>query len=278
MWEFKNANFNQFREELGNVNWEECFETEDINTITDKWTETFMRIAERVISKKTVKVRPTDKNWYNNYLRRLMRDKDREYKAWTRDKSPLNLDIYRVARNKYFQECERIKIEHEEHVYANLATEMDDNPKKWWTMVGQIMNTSKKSNYPVMKDDENIYVTDKEKATAFNKTYLDSSNIDGGEHEPNQGDHELPNHELLDKIIITETDVADMIKCINVNKAYGPDNVSPRLVKEAGSAIVKVLTKLFNMSLELGKFPLIWKRANVLPIYKKAETTDQFLC
>ena len=68
-----------------------------------------------------------------------------------------------------------------------------------------------------------------------------------------------------------EKDVDDIIKCIDTNKAYGPDNVSPRLIKEARPSIVKVLTRLFNKSLQLAKFPLIWKRANVLPIYEKAE-------
>jgi hypothetical protein len=48
--------------------------------------------------------------------------------------------------------------------------------------------------------------------------------------------------------------------------------VSPRLIKEAGPSIVPILTRLFNKSLELAKFPLAWKRANVLPIYKKAES------
>ena len=34
---------------------------------------------------------------------------------------------------------------------------------------------------------------------------------------------------------------------------------------------MKVLTRIFNKSLSMAKFPRIWKRANVLPIFKKAE-------
>jgi hypothetical protein len=43
------------------------------------------------------------------------------------------------------------------------------------------------------------------------------------------------------------------------------------LIKEGRIGIVKILTKIFNKSLQLSKFPAIWKKANVLPIYKKAE-------
>jgi hypothetical protein len=53
----------------------------------------------------------------------------------------------------------------------------------------------------------------------------------------------------LECIVIKEQDVKDILTTINVNKAYGPDNISPRLVKEAGQSIVKILTKLFNFSL-----------------------------
>jgi hypothetical protein len=271
MWDFKNANFDVFREELGNVNWEECFESDDINEISEKWTNLFLKISNTVIPKKRVKVRPYDKNWYNNYLRRLRRIKDRDYRSWTRDKVPLNLDIYKVSRNEYFQECERIKREHEEHIYANLAADLENNPKKWWSLVGQTMGTSKKSNYPVMIHDNKICESDKDKAEAFNDTYVKSSTLNDDDFEVPDVQMEL-DHEPIEHIRILEKDVDDIIKCLDVNKAYGPDNVSPKLLKEARPSIVKVLTRIFNKSLELAKFPLIWKRANVLPIYKKAET------
>jgi hypothetical protein len=115
-----------------------------------------------------------------------------------------------------------------------------------------------------------IYSTDEEKAQAFNETYIESSNIVGDQFDIPQEDI-TPDHELLSEIIITERDVDDILKTIDPNKAYGPDNISPRLIKEAGSTITGILTRIFNKSLSLAKFPLIWKRANVLPIYKKAE-------
>ena len=55
------------------------------------------------------------------------------------------------------------------------------------------MGTNKKSNYPVMIKDNLICETDKEKATAFNETYLESCN--------SAGDH----YELPDDTIILNT-------------------------------------------------------------------------
>ena len=56
-----------------------------------------------------------------------------------------------------------------------------------------------------------------------------------------------------------------------MNKAYGPDGMSPKFIKMGGNCLVKPLTKLFNLSLSIGKFPSIWKQANVLPLYKKGD-------
>jgi hypothetical protein len=129
MWDFKNANFDLFREELGNSDWESCMESDDIDEICDKWSAMCLEISERVITKKRVKVRPYDKNWYNNYLRRLRRIKDRDHNEWTKERSDLNWNIYKASRNKYFQECDRIKLDYEEHIYATLASEINNNPK-----------------------------------------------------------------------------------------------------------------------------------------------------
>lgn len=44
--------------------------------------------------------------------------------------------------------------------------------------------------------------------------------------------------------------------------------ISTRLLKEAGSTIVPSLTRIFNLSIQTGVFPVDWKIAEVTPIYK----------
>ena len=73
---------------------------------------------------------------------------------------------------------------------------------------------------------------------------------------------------------ITNNEAFDLIKSINVTKATGPDGISPKLLHEAGYAIVPSLTRLFNLSITSNKFPNIWKEANVLPLFKKGDKTD----
>ena len=60
---------------------------------------------------------------------------------------------------------------------------------------------------------------------------------------------------------------------IDTAKASGCDDISPKLLHEAGNSIIKPLTKLFNMCILKNKVPDIWKKANVIPIFKKGDKT-----
>jgi hypothetical protein len=271
MWNFKTADFEGFRNKLSETNWDECFTTEDPSFACETWTEKFLKIAQNFVKSKTVTVRPNDKSWYLNYLRRLARLKDRAFRKWANYKSPENREQYNVSRNFYFDECARVKLEHEEKLSQTLATEDKVNPQKWWALAKQVMGQNKSSTYPSLTSNGEIYTTDLEKATIFNNTFLDISKLNS---VPNTNLEEDPTpftDQELENIVILEQDVKDILSTININKAYGPDNISPRLVKEAGQSIVTVLTKLFNFSLSKGIFPMLWKKANVLPIFKKAE-------
>ena len=79
MWKFAESNFNTFREALQEINWENIFNGETIDTIAENQTQIFLRTAkEKIINKKDT-VRPDDKGWYDGYLRGLNREKKRNF-------------------------------------------------------------------------------------------------------------------------------------------------------------------------------------------------------
>jgi len=65
--------------------------------------------------------------------------------------------------------------------------------------------------------------------------------------------------------------VLDLINALGVHKTYGPDNIPPRVLKEAAHVIVPLLIKLFRRSLQSGEVPLDWRLANLTPIFKKGD-------
>ena len=78
---------------------------------------------------------------------------------------------------------------------------------------------------------------------------------------------------LINDLICTPSEVAKVLKSLNVNKACRPDGVSPRLVKECHMELATSLTRLFNYSLSRGTLPIDWKTANVVPVFKSGGQT-----
>ncbi|GAV04881.1 hypothetical protein RvY_15088 [Ramazzottius varieornatus] len=70
-------------------------------------------------------------------------------------------------------------------------------------------------------------------------------------------------------LLITTTAILTITKKLDVNKAAGSSLITNRLLKVAGVAIVYPLSRLFNLIIQTGQFPTVWKKADVVPIPKK---------
>ena len=74
--------------------------------------------------------------------------------------------------------------------------------------------------------------------------------------------------EEISSIEISECEVEHYLNDLDTSKAYGPDGIPPRLLKECSKEISSSLCSLFNKSIETGRVPREWKKANVIPIHK----------
>ena len=78
----------------------------------------------------------------------------------------------------------------------------------------------------------------------------------------------------LDSLTLTSYEVEQTLKSLPLSKAAGPDLINNRLLKELAQPLSIPLCDLFNFSLRNGKVPIIWKQANISPIYKKNDQSD----
>jgi len=67
--------------------------------------------------------------------------------------------------------------------------------------------------------------------------------------------------------------IQHLLSCLGVNKASGPDNISPFILKECANEISPVLQVIFTQSLNTGTLPSDWVTANVCPVFKKGSCT-----
>ncbi|GFO27611.1 reo_6 protein [Plakobranchus ocellatus] len=69
--------------------------------------------------------------------------------------------------------------------------------------------------------------------------------------------------------VITEHDVRRSLGKLR-DKAAGPDNIKPRLLRNCRSQLASVLCFIFNWSLETSTVPICFKRSTIIPVPKKS--------
>eukprot|EP00061_Rhincodon_typus_P004588 g22942.t1 len=75
--------------------------------------------------------------------------------------------------------------------------------------------------------------------------------------------------DMLRHFEIKKEVVLGLLKSIKVSRFPGPNDIYPRLLREAREEIAGALTKIFVSSLATGEVPEAWRVADVVPLFKK---------
>ena len=73
----------------------------------------------------------------------------------------------------------------------------------------------------------------------------------------------------METLQIDKEKVLKIIRSLDTKKAHGCDEISVSMIKICDHSIVEPLCLIFEQCLATGKYPSIWKKANVIPIHKK---------
>ena len=68
---------------------------------------------------------------------------------------------------------------------------------------------------------------------------------------------------------ISHSDVRNLLKNVNSNKAQGPDGIHGMVLKKCALSIAYPLSLIYNTSYNTGLIPDEWKLAYVVPVFKK---------
>ena len=143
-------------------------------------------------------------------------------------------------------------------------------PKTYWSLLKLFLNNKK---IPIIAPlfHENKFATDfKEKAELFNAFFdKQCSLIDTNSNLPNQWIYST--EKRLSTMRFSEEDIVKITQNLDLNKAHGHDQISIRMLKICGKTICKPLECIFRDCLNTGLLPLEWKKANLVPVYKKGD-------
>ena len=193
--------------------------------------------------------------------------RNRAWKRFARTRSAFHNTIFKNIRRRCKLTISLAKRNYEASTVSRLTDPLT-TPKFYWKTLKSLLGTKIDSGIPSLIHQGQVLSSSADKSEALNNYFVEQSTLtppsDGFALPPVL----KPSYELSN-IVITEAEVLKVLTSLNISKANGPDSISNRLLRESAPSITSSLTTLFNKSLSSGKFPHVWKQANVVPVFKK---------
>ncbi|CAC5368803.1 unnamed protein product [Mytilus coruscus] len=204
---------------------------DDVDGMAVFFTEKYIEMAKNSIPTKTVTIRSSDKPWFNSEIRKEIRLRDRLHKKLRKLRTVQNTNKFKVQRNKVNNMITYAK----EQFYLNANGLLDEksnkNPKAFWSLVKKVMGNCRSTSIPPLlnPNTNEISVGEKEKADLLNSYFCNiSTPSDDGVTPP---DLPLRTQHSLDIDEITEDEIKDILKSLEIGKASGEDCISHQMLK-----------------------------------------------
>ena len=81
--------------------------------------------------------------------------------------------------------------------------------------------------------------------------------------------------QVVSDIYSTNDEIEKKVLALKSKKSTGPDGISPKLLKLAGSAIVLPLKMLYTLSMTTVAVFHDWKKARLHPVYNKHDAAER---
>ena len=259
---YKQADFERMRMSLEILPWNIL---DDMHV--DAAVDTFYDLLHAVIRDciPVVQIKRKYPPWFDRDLRNLLREKETSFKRMKRNRCEKTEEVFRDKRRNF----KNLANKKYGNYLIGLTDDFKTNPKRFWSF----LKSAKSGNCGLTALMVNgVEITaDRDKAIALNRAFAAKFTDDVVTVLP-----DCPSYDLspLGHIECNIDLVKVILESIPVNKACGPDGISARIVRECSDALAVPLAKICGLSVRQGIFPELWKRANVVPIFKKGSAKD----
>ena len=256
--DFKRGNYDLISDLLLNANWDFCYSQQsDVQTIYDRFISILKETIEIHIPLKINCFKP--KSQPKN-IRNLLRQKHIIYRKMRDDRS------YKSAYKHASKEYDLAVNQWRDKVESNLC----DNPNS--NKLYKFLNNKLKSTSvipPLRNDSKDLVFDDLEKANLFNSSFQNFFTSDNNSSISTIS----PTNQML-PFKILPCDISKAARKMKGKLSRTPEGIPTYFITKVINALLQPLTVIFNRSLLHGDIPEQWKKALVVPIFKKGNRQD----
>ncbi len=260
---FKSINMevfkNDLKESMGKVN-----RTDSLEVLLKSYNDEFTSLLDKhaPVSQREVLCRKPNP-WFKDDIKIEKLERRRLERRKNLTKLTVDIEAYKRQKNK----VNEMIIQHKSDYYSKLIEEKKENPRSLFKIINDTLHTKENTPLPPheseneLADKFNNYFSDKIENI---RTDLDSQNI---MHEE-IGENKKYQTTLKEFRLLSEDDVRDLVKKAP-NKYCILDPVPTWLLRDCLEEVLPVLTKIINLSLQLGDVCDSLKHAIIKPLLKK---------
>ena len=275
---YRNFDEKIFSNKLRELDWDKYSLIKDPEEAWDFILNYIIKVLDELCPLRTFHIKNYRPDWMTKDLIEQIKDRDYFYKE---AKVRGGEDAWNIAKHLRNITNSNIRQAKREFILQELKTHENDT-KKFWKTIKKVIPPSKaaRSNDILLKDDGHK-IDRGEVAHFINNYFINVGKISpvtqglGGktvfmlDEESEEG--RVMNNTTLDQMGIcevSEREVYDIVKTINVAKSSGLDSVNSLVIKTAFKILLPEVTQMFNLSIQTMLYPNSWKKATVVPIPK----------
>ena len=269
-WLWKKGDWGGFRNALAYINWESIM-TGDIDKRVQAFTKIVLTLQEIYIPNRTYIAKPKDQPWFGYQCRLAADNKSRVWNRYKLHPTNRNFQLHKDACNR-MRVVQQWAINRWQRDIKSKLTDKDLGGKEWWGLMKQQQGICRDETVPPLtRDDGTVAVTSAEKAELLASFFADKMSI----LDPHRAIPmlDLRTNARLCTLQVKINKVEHILRNIDINKAIGPDNISPYILKRCATQLAPPLACIFNTCINQRKWPKIWKQARVVAVHKKKTKT-----
>ncbi|XP_047140024.2 probable RNA-directed DNA polymerase from transposon BS [Hydra vulgaris] len=264
-YNYLKADWDSFRDFLRDGPWVEIFRlpADKCASYITSWIQAGM---ESFIPSRRFQVKPHSSPWFSSHCAVAISNRNRYFHIYQQNNSPENRHLFTIARNHCKKVLSDAKARYSQVIKSRISSQKLGS-RDFWRIFNSINNKGK-SVIPSLLYGSDFVTSPKDKAELFAKNFSSISSLDSTSCV--LPDIAVKQVDPLLDIRITSASVSKVISCLDSSTACGPDNIPVVVLQRCSLELSSILSKLFNKCLSESCFPLCWKAASVIPIFKNS--------
>ncbi len=278
IWAYDKVDIGSLNNCLQTADWTSLSSAPTIDSAWSAWKSVFWDLVHTHVPSKLLARPRAQAPWMTDVLRGLIKEKRTAFRAFKASPSAELRTRFCEIRNMVTSRLRKAERQYAQSLHRkNKLCETPSSARQFWQFVNNHLGRTKSSVIPDLVQttlpdraaQQRCVASDAEKAKLLNEFFVSQTILpDSTKLVPTISQQ---NSKSFSRLHTTPSDVYDILNTLKTTKSAGCDDIPPRLLRICAGGISSSLASLFNRSFSESKVPAEWKKARVVPVFKRGD-------